>query len=210
MRLLAVCAIALVFGFVGSMPLAGPIALLVVSRAAQKRFGEAIRIACGAAAAEAAYAGAAFFGYTELIARRATVLPISRGATAVVLIVLGVRFVRFSPTHARDTRENKAGTVLFGFTVSALNPTLILTWSVAVAFVYSYGLDRISSAYALPFGLCAGAGIAAWFSLLVSLLRRYEEKIAEPVLTWTVRAMGLALLVLGASSVVTFVHWIRS
>jgi threonine/homoserine/homoserine lactone efflux protein len=210
MRLLAVCAIALAFGFVGSMPLAGPIALLTVSRAAHKRFGEAIRIACGAAVAEALYAGAAFFGYTELLARRAIVVPISRGATAVVLIALGVRFVRFSPAHRRDTRENKAGTVLFGFTVSALNPTLILTWSAAVAFVYSKGLDSASAAYAIPFGLCAGTGIASWFALLVAFLRKYEEKLAEPVLTWTVRVMGLALLALGTSSAVTFVHWLRS
>src|SRR6185312_8306918 len=92
MRLLAVCAVALVFGFVGSMPLAGPISVMVVARAARKQFGEALHVGLGAAGAEAIYAGIAFFGFTTILARHPVVVPISHGVTAVVLLALGARF----------------------------------------------------------------------------------------------------------------------
>jgi threonine/homoserine/homoserine lactone efflux protein len=211
MQLLAICIMALVFGFVGSMPLAGPIAILAVSRATQQRFGEALRVGLGAAAAEGIYAGLAFFGFSTFLADHAVVVPISHGMTALVLVAVGLRFVFWKasdgPERARD--ENKAGTVLFGFTVSALNPTLILTWSAAVAFLYSRGLHEPSPAYAVPFGLCAAAGVAAWFVVLVLLLRRYHGHLPSGVLTWVVRAMGLVLVVLGLLSGAKLVRFIE-
>src|SRR4051794_36506930 len=97
MRLLAICVMALSFGFLGSMPLAGPIAILAVSRASQKRYGEALRIGLGAAVAEGVYAGVAFWGFTTFLASHAIVEPISHGTTAIVLAAVGVRFVFWRP-----------------------------------------------------------------------------------------------------------------
>jgi threonine/homoserine/homoserine lactone efflux protein len=198
MRLLTICVIAVVFGFVGSMPLAGPVAILAVSRASRGRYGEALRIGLGAAAAEGVYAGIAFWGFTTFLARHAIVVPISHGVTAVVLIAVGVRFVFWRPTYGNEkARENKAGTTLLGFSISAINPTLLLTWSAAVAFLYSRGLKEPSAAYAIPFGLCAAAGVGGWFVVLAALLRNYGGRLPQAVLTWVVRAMGLLLVVLG-------------
>jgi len=207
MGLAVICVIAAVFGFVGSMPLAGPIALMAVSRAASKRFGEAVRVGLGAAVAEGLYAGAAFFGYTSLLARRAAVVPFSRGATAVVLCAIGVRFMFWRRKTEKDERENKVGTMLVGFTVSAANPTLFLTWSAAVALLYSKGLSRPSPAYAIPFGACAAAGVAGWFGTLVVILRRHGDRLPEAAFTWVVRAMGVLLAALGAWSGVDLVRW---
>ena len=75
MRLIAICVMALVFGFVGSMPLAGPIAILAVARATRGRYGEALRVGLGAAVAEGIYAGIAFWGFTTFLARHAIVVP---------------------------------------------------------------------------------------------------------------------------------------
>jgi len=209
MGLLAICAVALAFGYVGSMPLAGPVAVMVVSRAARKRFGEALRVGLGAAVAEGVYAGIAFFGYTSLLAQRAMVVPISRGATAVVLGALGVHFVFWRRQEARDVRENKVGTALLGFSISAANPTLFLTWGTAVALLYSKGLDRPPAAYAIPFGLAVASGVAGWFFSFVALLRRHRERLPEAAFTWTVRGMGVLLVVLGAWSGVGLVRWLQ-
>ena len=208
MRLLAVCVMALLFGFVGSMPLAGPIAILVISRASQGRFGEALRVGLGAAVAEALYAGLAFWGFTAFLARHAVVVPISHGVTAAVLLALGVRFTFWKADATQGKPKNGAGTLFFGFSISAINPTLLLTWSAAVAFLASYGLKGASPTYAVPFAVSAGAGIAAWFSLLVALLRRYQGKVPERALTWTVRALGLVLVVLGVVSGVRLLRWL--
>ncbi len=207
MRLLAVCAVALVFGFAGSMPLAGPIAIMVFSRAAQRRFGEALRIGVGAAVAEGFYAGLAFWGFTTFFAGNAMLMPVSHAAAALVLSPLGIRFMLWRPKEASDRREKKAGTALLGFTIAALNPTLLVTWSAAAAFVYSKGIDSPSAAHAIPFGLCAAAGVGAWALMLVLLLRRYGGKLPRIALSWTVRVLGLVLLALGVWSGVEFVIW---
>jgi threonine/homoserine/homoserine lactone efflux protein len=207
MRLVAICAIALAFGFVGSMPIAGPVSVMVLSRSARRRFDEALHIGLGAAVAEAIYAGLAFFGYTTFLARDELVVPISHAVTAVVLMALGGVFLFFSPNEKKDTRENKTGTFLLGFSVSAVNPTLLVTWGAATAFLFSRGLGETSALAAVPFGLCAGAGVGAWFALFVVVLRKYEGKLPRKVLTWIVRLLGLALVGLGVWSAVQLVQW---
>lgn len=209
MHVLLVSLVALAFGFLGSMPLAGPIAVLTVSRAAHDRYGEALRIAAGAAVAEGIYAGVAFWGFTTFLARISLIVPISHGATALVLTGLGARFIFWRMNEAEDKHESRSGTLFLGFTVSMLNPTLLLTWSAAVAFLYSRHLEPKSSLAALPFGGCAAAGIAGWFACLVALMRKYRGKIPSKVLTYGVRAMGVALVGLGITAGVSLVHWIR-
>jgi threonine/homoserine/homoserine lactone efflux protein len=208
MAIVAACLIALAFGYIGSMPLAGPIAIMVVSRAARRHFGEALSVGVGAAIAEAIYAGIAFWGYTELLARHPLVLPVSHGVTAVVLVALGARFAFWKPTEKKDHREHKAGTVLVGFTVSAMNPTLLVTWGAAVAFLYSKGLTGMPDIVAVPFGACAGLGVAGWVATLVAILRKYEGKVPRKVLMWTVRALGMALIGLGIWSGVQLATWL--
>jgi len=208
MRLLAVCTVALVFGFVGSMPLAGPISVMVVARAAQKQFGEALRVGLGAAAAEAIYAGIAFFGFTTILEHHPVLVPVAHGITAVVLLALGVWFVLWKPKEKEDAEKSRAGTVLFGFTVSALNPTLLVTWTGGVAFLYSKGLGEVSPWAAIPFGVCAGVGVGAWFAVLVALLGKYGRKMSRSVLTWAVRTLGVVLVGLGVWSGVQLVRWI--
>jgi threonine/homoserine/homoserine lactone efflux protein len=207
MRLLAICLVALVFGFMGSMPLAGPIAIMAVARASRGKYSEAVRIGLGAAAAEGIYAGLAFFGFTTFLARHAIVVPVSRAVTAIVLTTIGCRFVFWRPPKdRRDAQDSKGGTALLGFTVSALNPTLLLTWSAAVAALYSRGLKEPSPAYAIPFGLCAAAGIGGWFLTLAALFKRFGGKLPEAAITWVIRAMGLVLVVLAVWSGVKLVH----
>jgi threonine/homoserine/homoserine lactone efflux protein len=208
MRLIAICLVALVFGFVGSMPLAGPIALMAVARSSHGKYSEALRIGLGAAAAEGLYAAIAFWGFTTFLASHAFVVPLSHAVTAIVLAAVGVRFVFWKPSEGKDTRENKAGTALLGFSVSAINPTLLLTWSAAVAALYSRGLKEPSSAYAIPFGLCAAAGIGSWFLTLVALFKRYGDKLPRAAMTWVIRVMGLVLVVFALWSAAKLVHFL--
>ena len=207
MRLLAICLLALVFGYMGSMPLAGPIAIMAVARASRGKYSESLRIGLGAAAAEGIYAGLAFWGFTTFLARHAIVVPVSRAVTAIVLTAIGFRFVFWMPPEEpKDARENKAGTALLGFSVSAINPTLLLTWSAAVAALYSRGLKEPSPAYAIPFGLCAAAGIGGWFFTLAALFKKFGGKLPETAITWVIRAMGLVLVVLALWSGVKLVY----
>jgi threonine/homoserine/homoserine lactone efflux protein len=209
MRLVATCLIAMAFGFFGSMPLAGPIAVMVFSRASRRRYSEALQIGIGAAVAEGLYAAVAFWSFTSLLARHPLVVPVSRAVTAVVLSAMGVRFALWKTRDPKDEAEQRSGTSLVGFSLSAINPTLLVTWSAAVAFLYAKGLGESSALAAIPFGLCAGAGIALWFTILVAVLRKFEGKLPLALLTWTIRSLGIALVALGIWSGIELVQWLR-
>ncbi|QRN93178.1 LysE family transporter [Archangium violaceum] len=207
MNTLLLSLVAFAFGFIGSMPLAGPIALMVFSTSVRKQYGAALRIGLGAALAVALYAAVAFWGFSTFLAKHPIILPLSHGLSALVLTVLGVHFTRWSPRdEAPPKQERRLGSWLLGFTIAALNPTLLATWTTAVAFLYSRQVVVFSGLLALPFGAAAGAGVACWELLFVGLLRRHEGHFPRHVLTWLVRAMGLLLLVGGLLTGLDFIR----
>ena len=210
MNTLITSLIAFGFGFIGSMPLTGPVSVMVFSASIQKQYGTALRIGLGASLAEALYAAVAFWGFTRFLARHPLVLPISRVSSAVILLALGVYFARWKPADkAKPGRERRLRGLMLGFSVSLLNPTLLATWSAAVAFVYARQWMAFSELAALPFGAAAGAGVAGWQVALVGLLRRYEDRFPRRTLTGVVRVMGVLLILLALWAGVEFVTTMR-
>lgn len=228
MAVLVISIIAFAFGFVGSMPLAGPIAVLVVSNSFEGRHSAALRLAFGAALAEAIYAFVAFFSFTTLLARYPIVVPLSHAVTAIVLLIVGVYFVRWRDRSAKglakdgekkngefadapgaSKKENKSASFFLGFSVCALNPTLLVTWSAATAVLYSKGVAHLTSVMAIAFGLAAGLGVATWQVVLVALIRRYQSHFPRKALTWIVRGMGLLLVAIAVWSAIDLVRYVQ-
>jgi threonine/homoserine/homoserine lactone efflux protein len=195
MHALLTSLVAFGFGFIGSVPLTGPVAILVVARSVQRQFGAAVRIGLGAAVAEALYAGIAFWGFATFLTRHPLILPLSHGVSAAVLTAVGLYFLRWGPgPDGEPERPRRLSGFLLGFTVSALNPTLLATWSAATAVLYSRQLVTFSGLLAVPFGLAAGAGVACWELVLIGLLERFRDRFPRRALTWGVRGMGVLLL----------------
>jgi len=210
MSVLVVCIVAAVFGFVGSMPLAGPVSVLVVSRAVRKQYGPAVRVALGASLAETFYASVAFLGFAALLSRHPIVRPISHGVTAMLLLGLGAYFMKWRDDRGRTSKhEGRAGTFLLGFVISIANPTLLITWSAATSMLYQHDVVDAKSWMALPFGLCAGGGVAAWNVVLVALLRKLGDRFPRGAITWLVRGMGLVLVGAGVWSAIQLAMYLR-
>lgn len=185
------------FGWVGSIPVAGPIAALVVTRGIQGRFRSGAFIALGAALAEAGYACLAFWGFSTLLTRYPIVMPISRAAAAGVLAVLGVMFLRQreeTPASERELKDEAWASFALGAWISLVNPTLIATWTAVVTAVYSSELVELSGWMAVPFALGVCLGIAGWFLTLLGLIRRYRGRFSPKVLARLVRIIGAGLL----------------
>ncbi|MFO0548088.1 MAG: LysE family transporter [Polyangiaceae bacterium] len=198
------------FGFFGSVPVAGPIAALVLKRGLTGRFQSAALVGAGGAIAEAIYAFLAFWGFASYLARYPVIEPISRGVAAAILIGLGISFARYR--GAREAKE-KQGTdspfksAALGFTITALNPTLIATWTAATSTLYSTNLVRFDPEAALPFSGGAMVGIGGWFVLLVGLLRRYRGRFDQKKLDLVVRVIGGLIVVLGVWFAWRFVRY---
>ncbi|MBW2456179.1 MAG: LysE family transporter [Deltaproteobacteria bacterium] len=189
------------FGWFGSVPVAGPIAALVVTRGMEGRFRAGAYIALGGGLVEAAYAFLAFLGFSTFLTEYPLVIPISRGAAAVVLLVLGITFARPQPEQKQSDippRDSAFGSFLLGAWICAVNPTLIATWAAVVTTIYAIDVVDLQSSQALPFALGACVGIAGWFLTLLWLIRRYRERFSQKVLSRVIRGIGVALLVLAA------------
>jgi threonine/homoserine/homoserine lactone efflux protein len=188
-------------GFAGSIPVAGPTAVIVAESALNGRPRRGLTIAIGAAIAEGFYALVAFWGLTAVLTSYPSVRPISRVVAGVVLCLVGVYLIRrrAKPASQRDrsgagTRAHELG---FGFTITFFNPTLVVTWTVAVAALHA-ALPATFSVYdAIPFAIGVSTGIVAWFWVLLRLVSRFRESASPHMLNRVIRATGGVLVAAG-------------
>jgi len=201
-RMLIAFALGFVFGFAGAMPVAGPISALVVKRIIDGRLRAARSLGAGASIADGGYAYLAFWGVTGLLQSYPIIDLVSRGVAAVILLVLGVHFIRREPRDATTDRgpavkEGVKRSFVLGLTINASNPTLLATWTAAVVFVNGSGLIELSQHHAPLFGLGACLGMAVWFILLVGLVERFSVRLRPGSATMAIRGTGAVLLVVG-------------
>jgi threonine/homoserine/homoserine lactone efflux protein len=198
-----------VFGWLGSIPVAGPIAALVVTRGLEGRLRSGAMLALGAALVEAVYACLAVWGFASLLEDFPWLELVSRGAAALVLAALGVMLWRGVLAVSSDSRDaaSDAGSFALGASICALNPTLIATWTGAVTLLHGGGLLALQARHALPFAVGVSLGTTGWFVALLAILHRYRERLSAVVLARTVRLIGAALLVLSGWFAFRFVRY---
>lgn len=201
-------------GFVTSMPVAGPISLIVFGRGLQGRGQSGGYLAFGSAIAESSYAYLAFWGFSTLLAQHAWIEPVSRGVSAVLLTALGVRFARMhtaapseAPVDGRSVGNKRS--FLLGLTITALNPTLIATWGAVVAALHSADIVPFGPGNALPFAVGVGCGSACWFVVLLNLLGRYKSRFPAETLDKVIRVMGIFAIGVGLYFALRFILYFR-
>ncbi|NUP13678.1 MAG: LysE family transporter [Polyangiaceae bacterium] len=198
--MIAALIIGFCFGFFGSIPVAGPIAALVLKRGLTGRYASAALVGIGGGIAEAGYAFLAFWGFATYLTQYPMIEPVSRTLAGIILIGLGVSFARYkssAPGAIPTSSDSHAKSLLLGFTITALNPTLIATWTAATTTLYSSDLITLEPVDAIPFSLGALVGIISWFALLTVLLKRYQGRFDQARLTMMVRIIGILILGLG-------------
>lgn len=206
------------FGYIGSIPVAGPISVLVLNLGLAHDPRHALYLAVGGALAEGLYALLAFWGLSAMLARYPMVLPGSRAAGAAILLALGLvmllRKVRGSApagatagadpqgrtpatSNPRTPNGNKRSFAL-GFLITAINPTLLVTWTAAVTGLNATGLLAMDRSEALPFAAAACIGIVAWFLTLLWLVAKWRSRLSLESMGRFIKGMGAALVGLGA------------
>jgi threonine/homoserine/homoserine lactone efflux protein len=162
--------------FAGSVPMTGPLALLVLDRiiAAQRRAALWIALA-GALVEGTIAAGVALLlplvlRYSEEIVQRA------RLSGSFVIFAVGITLA-IRPELLRSIKtDRKRQSFAVGFLTTALNPTLLATWTVAVTTLHTNGLLTGGSGTWLVFGIGVAAGALGWFVLLLLLARRAQRR----------------------------------
>lgn len=197
-------------GFVGSMPIAGPVSSLVFHRGMAGRDWDGWAIGVGGAFAEGMYCAVAVHGISVLRATVTPLAPLAEGLGPLLLLLVGLYLIA---VKHRNPRENQAtnpsganwgSEFAIGLGLSAVNPTAILTWSAAVSTLYAATGLRFSGAEQTGFAAAAALGIVAWFSVLLVLLRRFRPYLTLAVHRAALRCIGGALILL---SIVSLTRW---
>ncbi len=191
----------LAIGFIGSIPIAGPVAALVVERGLEGRFRGGAYIALGGALPEGGYAYLACWGFSTFLVEYAWIELTARGAAALLMVGLGIKFLRYrskAAEAARSERESGRGAFALGFSITALNPTLIATWTAATTTLCAIRPVRLGATESLGFAGGATVGVIGWFLLLLGLMRRYRDRFQQATLERAIRGIG-GFLLLGAA-----------
>jgi threonine/homoserine/homoserine lactone efflux protein len=189
----------LVLGYVGSIPAAGPLALLIVASGLERDIPRGARLAVGGATAEGLYALLAFWGVGEALPRHPLLIHAARGIGAVLLGLLGAALVRrkqaWGAAHRAAPRH---GAALLGFSLVALNPAFLVTWTGFAALLASTALLSPGPVLAPAVALGAFLGVAGWFATLLALVGRRSAQVSPRVGIALLRICGGALLLMGA------------
>ncbi|MFN7950804.1 MAG: LysE family transporter [bacterium] len=199
-ELVAALLLGILSGTIGSVLVAGPISILVVSRIAQGHDREGLSLAAGAAVAEGTYAALAGLGAKLLVGIEGATAIGARALGAVLLLSLGALLVRTSRgggTPRAPRRQRTGRGFWLGFMVAALNPALAAGWAAAITALVSWGLLAGGHIAAVVFGTGVSVGVMLWFSVAITGLRGLREKVRPTTALKVRQGTGAILIAIG-------------
>jgi threonine/homoserine/homoserine lactone efflux protein len=193
--------IALLLGFglsfIGSAPMTGPLALLVVDRVIAAQRASAFWIALAGALVEGVVA-AGIGTFLPLVLRHSgSIVLIARVSGALVIFAIGVALLLRPGLLAALKTEHKRESFVAGFLATALNPTLLATWTVTVTALHSGGLLAGGYATGPIFGVGVALGALGWFIFILFVSRHWSSQRMLKYRGALARAIGLMLVAIG-------------
>ncbi|TDH73637.1 uncharacterized protein CCR75_003024 [Bremia lactucae] len=198
------------FGFLGSMPIAGPTSAMVLRLGIQGKYNAGLTVAVGGAISEATYAGIAFWGFGSFLAGAKFLLPVSKVLGAIMFTLIGLIFLKADmklsldpdaeASHEKGSRRPQGvilKNILVGLTMSGINPALLASYTGAIASVYGTGMLEFTLFLAVVFAVGVCCGVSTWFYLLLFILKKYKERLKNHTIDLIMRGLGCFLLTLG-------------
>lgn len=139
-------------GIIYSMPIAGPISIIVVSKAFQGKVRFCLRTALGAAITEGIVVFIVVYGIAALLDYYKPIIPYFLFIGAAFVVIIGIRIIKQkidlksleSNNIITDKHKNRGG-MRTGIVLNISNPSLLINWFIAsiltLSFVSSIGLN---------------------------------------------------------------------
>jgi len=167
----------------------------------------------GGAIAEVIYAALAVTGVGLLHSRAGVTAELLALISASILLGIGVYFLYQNykkhptpthpnlpePGHPQPADAALMGTsvshFMRGFSVSFLNPVLIVNWTLAVAYFFSLFQLKADLVGQLLFAAAVGVGKILWTAIEVILLNVFRERYSRAVLARVEKGLSVALII---------------
>ena len=143
--LFTISIVGLFAGFLFSMPIAGPISILITSNALKGKMRYCVLATFGASFADFIYVFIAVFGLTKLYSLYKPIIPYILLIGTVFLLYIGFKIARTKlnldyiekTTEILKNNKKERGGFWTGFMLNFLNPTLFIGWLTSSFFVIS-------------------------------------------------------------------------
>lgn len=145
--LITISIIGFIVGFFFSIPIAGPISILVTSNALKGRLRYCNLLALGASIADFIYVLVAVYGITKLFTAYRGVVPYILGVGAFFIFFVGYKIIQTKfdlehideeSIHVGKPGKKTKGAFYTGFMINFLNPTLFFGWLISSFIVLSF------------------------------------------------------------------------
>jgi threonine/homoserine/homoserine lactone efflux protein len=152
--IITISIVGLLAGILFSMPIAGPISILISTNALKGRFRYCVLVNFGASFATFTYVFVAVYGLTKLYPIYKPVIPYLFSLGSIFLLILGYKLFRTKidfehfedKSHINEKiRKKERGGFYTGCFINFFNPTLFIGWLTStflvISFVTSIGFD---------------------------------------------------------------------
>ncbi len=145
--IITISIVGLVTGIIFSMPIAGPISILITTNALKGRFRYCVLVNLGASFATFTYVFAAVYGLTKLYSFYKPAIPYLFSLGSIFLLYLGYKIfkTKIDFEHFEDKsqlnekiKKKEKGGFYTGFLINFLNPTLFIGWLTSTFLVISF------------------------------------------------------------------------
>lgn len=199
--LLADLGLGFVAGLASSIPMLGPVVLLLLAAGSARELAAGRLLALTAAASEAVHVALAALGLGPLLVREPWVSTGLRVVSGLVLITLAVLAWRGARADAPATRTRalpRSPWAAAGLGVALVlpNPGFLVVWIAIVG-----GLEGAGIRPGVGFVAGAALGIAAWFALVLAAAARWGPRLAERHGRALRRVLALAFVGLAAVAI---------
>jgi threonine/homoserine/homoserine lactone efflux protein len=179
------------------MPLAGPVAVLILDRAFRGARRSAGFIACGAALAESIYVLAVGLALPLLLTLWPSLLTVTRAAGAGLLVCVGLLLLLHPSLISSSEPRRRGGDFVTGLAAAGFNPTLLASWTAVTSALYGEGWLEPVPGTAPLLALGVALGVVSWFLLAIRFASRFRDRMNAARRRNLVRGFGLFLLAIG-------------
>ena len=202
-RLLLALLLGFALSFVGSLPMTGPLALLVLDRMVSGQRRAAFWITLSGALVEGVIAAVIATLLPLVLQYSTSIVRIARVSGGIVIFVVGLSMLLRPQTVSQLETRHKSQSLLAGFLATALNPTLLATWTIAVTALHANGLLDGGFREGTLLGAGVVVGVLAWLSVLALLARLGSPDRMSRYRAALGRSVGGILVLVSA---LTFLH----
>jgi threonine/homoserine/homoserine lactone efflux protein len=201
-RLLLALLLGFALSLAGSLPMSGPLALLVLDRTLIGERVAAFWITLAGALVEGCIAAGIGSLLPLVLQHSSRIVLLARASGALVILVVGVALLLRPGALSGLETQRRGQSLLAGFLTTALNPTLLATWTFAVTTLHANGLLDGGLQSGLLFGAGVVLGVFGWFLVLLQLapkasperMARYRRAIGRSIGAILVFASALTFL----------------